>query len=229
MQVVGNANKHIARVAKFLTKYGELALFPVKLQASILFTALEAPCLTVSLSASAAPHRAPDELMHICKGRVCALQMLELLQGTYSLTPMQIQGLYCVVGKSYMPFVKTTPGESDVCYGQHICTARRATGLAVGVCLNPPELLRRCRCRCCGRCTRWCRSGSSACCRPTRRPPTTASTSRRRRTGTRPCTRAAARARARGRPPGAGVCPPAGALDGHLAGLDLNEDDVRLL
>lgn len=33
-QVVGNANKHIARVAKFLTKYGELALFPVKLQAS---------------------------------------------------------------------------------------------------------------------------------------------------------------------------------------------------
>ena len=34
VQVVGNANKHIARVAKFLTKYGELALFPVKLQAS---------------------------------------------------------------------------------------------------------------------------------------------------------------------------------------------------
>ncbi len=32
-QVVGSANKHIARVAKFLTKYGELALFPVKLQA----------------------------------------------------------------------------------------------------------------------------------------------------------------------------------------------------
>lgn len=32
-QVIGNANKHIARVAKFLTKYGELALFPVKLQA----------------------------------------------------------------------------------------------------------------------------------------------------------------------------------------------------
>jgi len=31
--VVGSANKHIARVAKFLTKYGELALFPVKLQA----------------------------------------------------------------------------------------------------------------------------------------------------------------------------------------------------
>jgi hypothetical protein len=34
LEVIGNANKHIARVAKFLTKYGDLSLFPVKLQVS---------------------------------------------------------------------------------------------------------------------------------------------------------------------------------------------------
>ena len=32
LEVIGNANKHIARVGKFLQKYGDLSLFPVKLQ-----------------------------------------------------------------------------------------------------------------------------------------------------------------------------------------------------
>lgn len=32
LDIIGNANKHIARVGKFLQKYGELDLFPVKLQ-----------------------------------------------------------------------------------------------------------------------------------------------------------------------------------------------------
>ena len=32
LEVIGNANKHIARVAKFLHKYGDMSLFPVKLQ-----------------------------------------------------------------------------------------------------------------------------------------------------------------------------------------------------
>ena len=32
LEVVGNANKHIARVGKFLHKYGDMSLFPVKLQ-----------------------------------------------------------------------------------------------------------------------------------------------------------------------------------------------------
>lgn len=32
LEVVGNANKHIARVGKFLQKYGDMSLFPVKLQ-----------------------------------------------------------------------------------------------------------------------------------------------------------------------------------------------------
>ena len=32
LDVIGNANKHLARVAKFLSNYGDLALFPVKLQ-----------------------------------------------------------------------------------------------------------------------------------------------------------------------------------------------------
>ena len=33
LDVVGAANKHLARVGRFLQKYGELNLFPVKLQA----------------------------------------------------------------------------------------------------------------------------------------------------------------------------------------------------
>lgn len=32
LEVIGNANKHIARVGKFLQKYGTMSLFPVKLQ-----------------------------------------------------------------------------------------------------------------------------------------------------------------------------------------------------
>ena len=32
LEVIGTANKHIARVAKFLHKYGDMSLFPVKLQ-----------------------------------------------------------------------------------------------------------------------------------------------------------------------------------------------------
>lgn len=35
LEVVGNANKHIARVGKFLHKYGDMSLFPVKLQVSL--------------------------------------------------------------------------------------------------------------------------------------------------------------------------------------------------
>lgn len=35
LEVVGNANKHIARVGKFLHKYGDMSLFPVKLQVSM--------------------------------------------------------------------------------------------------------------------------------------------------------------------------------------------------
>lgn len=35
LEVIGNANKHIARVGKFLQKYGDLSLFPVKLQARL--------------------------------------------------------------------------------------------------------------------------------------------------------------------------------------------------
>ena len=39
LEVVGNANKHIARVGKFLHKYGDMSLFPVKLQVcSCLYT-----------------------------------------------------------------------------------------------------------------------------------------------------------------------------------------------
>ncbi len=34
LDIVGHANKHVARAAKFLQKYGELELFPVKLQVS---------------------------------------------------------------------------------------------------------------------------------------------------------------------------------------------------
>ena len=33
--IVGTANKHLARVAKFLQKYGDMELFPVKLQVSL--------------------------------------------------------------------------------------------------------------------------------------------------------------------------------------------------
>lgn len=33
LDVVGNANKHMARVGKFLQKYGNMDLFPVKVQA----------------------------------------------------------------------------------------------------------------------------------------------------------------------------------------------------
>lgn len=32
MDVIGHANKHLGRMAKFLRKYGEMDLFPVKLQ-----------------------------------------------------------------------------------------------------------------------------------------------------------------------------------------------------
>lgn len=32
LSIVGNANKHLARVGKFLEKYGNMDLFPVKLQ-----------------------------------------------------------------------------------------------------------------------------------------------------------------------------------------------------
>lgn len=32
LEVIGLANKHIARVGKFLQKYGDMSLFPVKLQ-----------------------------------------------------------------------------------------------------------------------------------------------------------------------------------------------------
>ncbi|KAK9816485.1 hypothetical protein WJX72_000874 [[Myrmecia] bisecta] len=38
MDVIGNANKHLARVAKFLQKYGDMSLFPVKLQVPLLMT-----------------------------------------------------------------------------------------------------------------------------------------------------------------------------------------------
>eukprot|EP00884_Botryococcus_braunii_P006876 jgi/Botrbrau1/1618/Bobra.0185s0033.1 len=38
LDIIGNANKHIARVGKFLQKYGELELFPVKLQVPLIFT-----------------------------------------------------------------------------------------------------------------------------------------------------------------------------------------------
>jgi len=34
LEVISNANKHIGRVAKFLQKYGDMSLFPVKLQVS---------------------------------------------------------------------------------------------------------------------------------------------------------------------------------------------------
>lgn len=32
MDVIGHANKHLGRMAKFLRKYGDMELFPVKLQ-----------------------------------------------------------------------------------------------------------------------------------------------------------------------------------------------------
>lgn len=32
LDIVGTANKHLARVAKFMQKYGDMELFPVKLQ-----------------------------------------------------------------------------------------------------------------------------------------------------------------------------------------------------
>lgn len=32
LDIVGTANKHLARVAKFMQKYGSMELFPVKLQ-----------------------------------------------------------------------------------------------------------------------------------------------------------------------------------------------------
>lgn len=32
LNIVGTANKHLARVAKFMQKYGDMELFPVKLQ-----------------------------------------------------------------------------------------------------------------------------------------------------------------------------------------------------
>ena len=32
LDIVGHANKHVARAAKFLHKYGEIGLFPVRLQ-----------------------------------------------------------------------------------------------------------------------------------------------------------------------------------------------------
>lgn len=35
LDIVGHANKHVARAAKFLQKYGEMELFPVKLQVQL--------------------------------------------------------------------------------------------------------------------------------------------------------------------------------------------------
>lgn len=32
LDVIGNANKHMAKVGKFLSKYSQLEMFPVKLQ-----------------------------------------------------------------------------------------------------------------------------------------------------------------------------------------------------
>ena len=32
MDVIGHANKHLAKVSKFLNKYGDMDLFPVKFQ-----------------------------------------------------------------------------------------------------------------------------------------------------------------------------------------------------
>ena len=36
LDIVGHANKHVARAAKFLQKYGEMELFPVRLQVTLL-------------------------------------------------------------------------------------------------------------------------------------------------------------------------------------------------
>lgn len=47
LEVIGNANKHIARVAKFLTKYGHMSLFPVKLQVRPYFPALSSSLLFI--------------------------------------------------------------------------------------------------------------------------------------------------------------------------------------
>ena len=35
MDVIGHANKHLARVSKFLNKYGDMELFPVKFQVMV--------------------------------------------------------------------------------------------------------------------------------------------------------------------------------------------------
>eukprot|EP00891_Asterochloris_glomerata_P003431 jgi/Astpho2/3431/Aster-07031 len=38
MEVVGEANKHLARISKFMAKYGNMALFPVKVQVPLIMT-----------------------------------------------------------------------------------------------------------------------------------------------------------------------------------------------
>lgn len=50
LDIIGNANKHIARVGKFLQKYGDLDLFPVKLQVPLALS-LQAPMLACGVSA----------------------------------------------------------------------------------------------------------------------------------------------------------------------------------
>ena len=45
LDIVGTANKHLARVAKFMQKYGDMELFPVKLQ--VLTQALSCLCRDV--------------------------------------------------------------------------------------------------------------------------------------------------------------------------------------
>lgn len=42
MDVIGHANKHLAKVTKFLRKYGDMDLFPVKFQVSRLIENMHA-------------------------------------------------------------------------------------------------------------------------------------------------------------------------------------------
>ena len=53
MDVIGHANKHLGRMAKFLRKYGEMDLFPIKLQvSSFQYAASLAKYVTVSMLSS---------------------------------------------------------------------------------------------------------------------------------------------------------------------------------
>ena len=53
MDVIGHANKHLGRMAKFLRKYGEMDLFPVKLQvSSFQYAASLAKYVTVNMLSS---------------------------------------------------------------------------------------------------------------------------------------------------------------------------------